>query len=274
MIKISIITIVTFISICYQVWAKPDLAPHWYQFDRQNAFYDIGVANDYVLRTDRFCGVSAYINNKTIGSGYSSYYQCTEFVSRYLSTVYGLEYKEKFSADAGDSQGFVGKNFSPNYSSILAPKPLFRGANWETIELEKVDTPIPGDVFIDKRGHSAIIKEVDVINKTITLIEQNYVTSIKGEEYFVLNRQLSYPKKRCYFYRFPVEHIKGPISTPRVLKIKELLVEYQHKLEQFQKDFKNRNLPSKLLKMIHYLKRVKALKSQIQALEEELNQQR
>jgi len=132
---------------------------------------------------DTFEDVTAYINEKSDGSSNSSYYQCAEFVQRYLAKKFGTPYDDRFDETLG-TQGFMGLNFHPNYGKVPTSSSLV---------FTKKDTPATGDVIVFYRPetkdttpvkHVAIVKAVD--NNVATLIEQNWVWN----KSYSINRKL------------------------------------------------------------------------------------
>jgi surface antigen len=177
--------------------AFPLNAVDWYDFpDFEEEGIEIG--GEYVFIMDSFNGVDAYLNSKSNGSyGIdASYYQCTELVARYLNSIYSTDYTDIKDIANNNTQGFSGYDFHPNYSGNPPHPSVDKGS--QTIYLESVTSPIPGDIVVFKDPyHVAIVKTVN--GTQITLIEQNWISNNK----YTINRSKNTTDSNIYFYRYP-----------------------------------------------------------------------
>jgi surface antigen len=177
--------------------AFPLNAVDWYDFpDFEEEGIEIG--GEYVFIMDSFNGVDAYLNSKSNGSyGIdASYYQCTELVARYLHSIYSTDYTDVKNISNNDTQGFSGYDFHPNYTGNPPHPCVDKGT--QTIYLESVTSPIPGDIVVfNNPDHVAIVKTVN--GTQITLIEQNWILNNK----YTIDRSKNTSDSNIYFYRYP-----------------------------------------------------------------------
>jgi len=162
--------------------------------------------DDFVLEIDNFEGVSAYLNAKNngyYGNG-TSYYQCTEYAARYLSSKFSTEYRDSKYIGNADTQGFKGKDFSPQYGGT----PTVGKDDGKKIKpLVYHKTPLPGDIAMFATiGHTAVVK---CVGSKVTLIEQNFLNS--SQTHYKKNRKIS--TSAATFYRFPATTISGKFGT-------------------------------------------------------------
>ncbi len=119
-------------------------------FDSSNCDF---IGGEWVYTIDEFNGVPAYLNLANNGSGGSegSFYQCTEFVGRYLWAKFGINYMNTKDITDSDTQGYeIGLNgFFISYSNIplTAPWVIKNNINHSLIQVDN-DSVQPGDVAV------------------------------------------------------------------------------------------------------------------------------
>jgi hypothetical protein len=175
---------------------------------------DIHGTDDYVYTMDVFEGVASYLNSASDGCPNStneckndsgSYYQCTEYVARYLYSKFDTDYTDnKDLTPSSPTQGFQGKDFHPNFGSTPT---VDKGG--KTISLQLVSEPRTGDIAMFTSGHAAVVKRVK--GTTATLIEQNFVS--KAHPTYRANRAVSTSTPELAFYRYGAAVIKDS-NTP------------------------------------------------------------
>lgn len=119
---------------------------------------------------DELDGVPALYN------AYDSYYQCSEYVQRYYSQVYGIEMDFSGSGPQVKTEGFLLEqtDAEPRTGDIAYIPAYNRGKSY---------------------GHWAIVKEYS--NGTVTLIEQNW----RWSNMAAYERKISWPSGSYIFYR-------------------------------------------------------------------------
>ena len=166
-------------------------------------FTNLGIylGGEYVYQMDSFNGVTSYLNSKSNacpcfkGDPSGSYYQCTEYVARYLSSIFGTDNTDKKNLNDSDTQGFEGLDFHPNYDGNPPAPTVDKGG--QIISLTRVTSPQAGDIALFSYEHSAVVKSVS--GTTVTLIEQNFTANNK----YTVDRTVSVSASNVYFYRFP-----------------------------------------------------------------------
>ncbi len=162
------------------------------------------IGGECVLQIDSFNDVPAYINSSTDATSSGSYYQCAEFLARYFHNRYQTDYTDEKDVNNNSSQGFIGKDFHPNYAGMAnSGVPTVDGGKGVFVAIQASDVQ-PEDVVIIVSGwikHAAIVKSVD--GNTITLIEQNWGFYDDNDVFFYSrNRTVNLPKEGYYLFRF------------------------------------------------------------------------
>ncbi|MGD0488842.1 MAG: S-layer homology domain-containing protein [Syntrophorhabdales bacterium] len=168
------------------------------------------IGGEYVYQMDIFSGVPSYLNSASDGTANGSYYQCTEYVARYLHSMFCTDYSDVKNISDKISQGFMGYDFHPDYNA----NPLAATVNRKgtTIPLDQVTAPQAGDIVIfPSVPHAAIVKSVSGSQVTlqVTLIEENYIckTDCGGTRHYMIDRTIDSSTPGAYFYRFPAASI-------------------------------------------------------------------
>ena len=177
-------------------------AATWHDFPDFNT-----VGEPYTI--DEYDGVPAYINSKSNGKfgNNSSYYQCTEYVARYLHMKYGTNYSDNIDINNSNTQGFEGNDFHPNYSSNPPRPTVEKGTN--LITLNQVSMPQSGDILVRTNpNHVAVIKSVN--GNVVTLIEQNWIWNDNGTYKYTTDRTINITDANTFFYTFPPQSIEKP----------------------------------------------------------------